>query len=381
MGALTSNRKRADECFSLCSPSPLIHSSKRQYYYCNNQIDTHTAKKPRTSYFYAYEKVIFTPQSSASRLRRYPEPEKLRREVHAPCRLNRVRFWSSGLKRENSGIREKKSIMGNTLRRGYEKAKTNAFDALRYFKVDKNEEVIDLDAEPQKEDGILKDWGEVEIVEGGNEVRSVVSDDHRAVGSDGLQLEPEKLGRKVVHNDAIEEDLAVSNWTKVEDAGKDPGLRVLDREAYEELLSRVNRKYTPNLSSLDFEIKSYEARWQSLRSLHKPKEKRKPEELKKPREDLLRELFVPLTEEEERDVRRALSNSNRRKILVTHENSNIEITGEILQCLNPGLWLNDEVINVYLELLKERERREPKKFLNCHFFNTFFYKKVGDFLI
>lgn len=36
-----------------------------------------------------------------------------------------------------------------------------------------------------------------------------------------------------------------------------------------------------------------------------------------------------------------------------------------------------QVINLYLELLKEREKRDPKKFLKCHFFNTFFYKKVG----
>lgn len=35
-----------------------------------------------------------------------------------------------------------------------------------------------------------------------------------------------------------------------------------------------------------------------------------------------------------------------------------------------------QVINIYFELLKEREKREPKKFLKCHFFNTFFYKKV-----
>lgn len=34
----------------------------------------------------------------------------------------------------------------------------------------------------------------------------------------------------------------------------------------------------------------------------------------------------------------------RRKVLVTHENSNIDITGEILQCLRPGAWLNDEVL-------------------------------------
>ena len=32
---------------------------------------------------------------------------------------------------------------------------------------------------------------------------------------------------------------------------------------------------------------------------------------------------------------------------------------------------------MYLELLKERELREPNKFLKCHFFNTFFYKKVS----
>lgn len=36
---------------------------------------------------------------------------------------------------------------------------------------------------------------------------------------------------------------------------------------------------------------------------------------------------------------------------------------------------------MYLELLKEREKREPKKFLKCHFFNTFFYKKVGVALL
>lgn len=35
-----------------------------------------------------------------------------------------------------------------------------------------------------------------------------------------------------------------------------------------------------------------------------------------------------------------------------------------------------QVINLYLELLKEREEKEPKRFLKCHFFNTFFYKKV-----
>lgn len=49
--------------------------------------------------------------------------------------------------------------------------------------------------------------------------------------------------------------------------------------------------------------------------------------------------------------------------------------------IDPLFFPELQVINVYLELLKERERREPKKFLNCHFFNTFFYKKVGLFFI
>lgn len=39
-----------------------------------------------------------------------------------------------------------------------------------------------------------------------------------------------------------------------------------------------------------------------------------------------------------------------------------------------------QVINVYFELLKEREKREPQNFLKCHFFNTFFYKKVCNLL-
>ena len=32
------------------------------------------------------------------------------------------------------------------------------------------------------------------------------------------------------------------------------------------------------------------------------------------------------------------------KVLVTLENSNIEITGELLLCLRPSAWSNDEVI-------------------------------------
>ena len=90
-----------------------------------------------------------------------------------------------------------------------------------------------------------------------------------------------------------------------------------------------------------------------------------------------REPFIPLTEEEMAEVSHAFSAKNwyvivhvlvfdyligchlccnifcacfcRKKILVSHENSSIDIRGEVLQCLKPGAWLNDEVIFIYFQ--------------------------------
>ncbi|KAI5069130.1 hypothetical protein GOP47_0015431 [Adiantum capillus-veneris] len=86
--------------------------------------------------------------------------------------------------------------------------------------------------------------------------------------------------------------------------------------------------------------------------------------------------FTPLSEEEEEEVCQALNGSNRHEVLVQHEASNIDLSRATLQCLKPGAWLNDEVINLYMELLKERECREQKLYLKCHFFNTFFFNKL-----
>jgi sentrin-specific protease 1 len=54
---------------------------------------------------------------------------------------------------------------------------------------------------------------------------------------------------------------------------------------------------------------------------------------------------------------------------------NIELTGELMRCLRPLTWLNDEVINLYMELLRVRNNRKPDS-LKCHFFNSFFYTKM-----
>ncbi|KAJ6803591.1 putative ubiquitin-like-specific protease 1B [Iris pallida] len=141
--------------------------------------------------------------------------------------------------------------------------------------------------------------------------------------------------------------------------------------AYKELYELANRR-DPKLSSLGIDQNLLEQKLSELRaareaSAEKEKEKGKEE---------LRELFVPLTDEEEEEVSHALYVGSSDELLVTHKASNIEITRRVIRCLDCGGWLNDEVINLYLELLKERERREPNRFLKCHFFNTFFYKKL-----
>ena len=58
---------------------------------------------------------------------------------------------------------------------------------------------------------------------------------------------------------------------------------------------------------------------------------------------------------------------------MTHENSNISITGEVLQCLRPRAWLNDEVnfaflsasMNLVKRLLIELAQAFDKGFSLC----------------
>ncbi|XXG79246.1 hypothetical protein AAC387_Pa09g0359 [Persea americana] len=132
-------------------------------------------------------------------------------------------------------------------------------------------------------------------------------------------------------------------------------------------LQESSKRWDLKSSSLDLEIRLAEEKISTF------KLKDQAEDVD---EDVAYEPFVPLTDVEEDCVSDALFGSNRQEVLVVHDSLNIEITREVLQCLRPGGWLNDEVINLYLELLKEREKRSPQKFLKCHFFNTFFYKKL-----
>ncbi|XP_038719206.1 ubiquitin-like-specific protease ESD4 [Tripterygium wilfordii] len=372
MGALTSNRKRGDEFFKVNQP-PL--------YYNSYVIDSHISKKPRlSSALQTPEQPVVSSNKIVSRLSRYPDLiTKIRREVHAPCRVlkfgssKRLSLDSRPETTRNSDFVDPRDAMGGLLSKNYNNAKEGAFGVLRYFP--KEKEVIDVDNDPAKE-LITEDSSveEVEVMEeDGREWRSVVSGQTTAEAVIGVGGNAKG---KIVEEHSVVTDLSNRN-VRVKNLENMVDSLSLDREivdvsnveVYKKLLESAEKR-TSKLKALEFEIEYNEKKRSSLQSLRLVK---KPQE--KPVEEFPRDPFISLTEEEENQVDHAFL-ANRRRVLATHGKSGIEITGQILQCLRPGAWLNDEVINLYLELLKERELREPEKFLRCHFFNTFFYKKL-----
>lgn len=380
MGALTSYLRRGNDTYSFYLPN------------FDNQIDAHVKKKQKIS--------SLMPQSNNSiafRFNQYPEPEnRIPREIHAPCRGQKLGFnsnfssLSSSRSDNDNRVCEKGGVFDNvgemhapcrghglgfngnstsTSNRSDNRVWGNmglfdkvgeelflkfkwagkcAVESLRFFK--KSEEVVDAGEES------------ADYQDSVSEVIDVVKEgDCEGVEFVENRRENEEMGKEV-------EDASKGLKTLLLVSGDDD---VLELPVHKKLLESAGRR-NHRLGRLSSEIELNEkrlARFQLDRPVEKPDEKGVFE-------DLLCKAFVPLTDEEKDEVYNAFSSYNRRKVLITHENSNIKITGEVLQCLRPGEWLNDEVINVYFELLKEREKREPKKFLKCHFFNTFFYKKL-----
>lgn len=365
MGSLTKNQKRP---YSFGVPKPYQYSPEPYRY----SPDYRSLKKPRFSLKQqSPEKSTLAYNSIVSRLSRYPEIKPpLPREVHAPCKSSKFGFLGSRSSRDlglnSSGYFGKEystparsEKMGNFLSR-YENAKKWALDTIKYPKKDKEVVVVDGDG------GIvaLSDDSSVEEMDMMGDVQE---SDMKIVGE--RNLHPSSSSGLTESDNG---SLRVENAGEMINSLSPEGVVHMGLDVYKKLLKSVDSR-SSKIKSLEFQIEYNEKRWEALRSL---RSLRIPEE--KPEEKVPQEPFVPLTDEELAEVQQAFS-ANRRKVLVTHDSSNIDITGQILLCLRPGAWLNDEVINLYLELLKERERREPKKFLKCHFFNTFFYKKlIGD---
>ncbi|XP_051481927.1 sentrin-specific protease 2 isoform X2 [Apus apus] len=84
------------------------------------------------------------------------------------------------------------------------------------------------------------------------------------------------------------------------------------------------------------------------------------------------ENFPPLTEAMKREVSAALGQGDPEEILSSA--FRLKVTREDLQTLSNLCWLNDEVINFYMNLLMERNRKEG--YPSVHVFSTFFYPKL-----
>eukprot|EP00928_Gymnodinium_smaydae_P096842 TRINITY_DN8634_c0_g1_i1.p1 TRINITY_DN8634_c0_g1~~TRINITY_DN8634_c0_g1_i1.p1 ORF type:complete len:456 (+),score=101.28 TRINITY_DN8634_c0_g1_i1:39-1370(+) len=81
----------------------------------------------------------------------------------------------------------------------------------------------------------------------------------------------------------------------------------------------------------------------------------------------------PLSAEERRLASEALDGGNPKDVLVSR--FSVDLTRQQIECLLPGTWLNDEVINFYYKLLQERSKRPG--YAKCWFANSFFWPKLS----
>uniref|UniRef100_A0A8C8SAQ1 SUMO specific peptidase 1 n=1 Tax=Pelusios castaneus TaxID=367368 RepID=A0A8C8SAQ1_9SAUR len=84
------------------------------------------------------------------------------------------------------------------------------------------------------------------------------------------------------------------------------------------------------------------------------------------------EEFPEITEEMEKEIKSVFRSGNQDEIL--SEAFRLTITRKDIQTLNNLNWLNDEIINFYMNLLMERSKE--KGLPTVHAFNTFFFTKL-----
>ncbi|XP_004863156.1 sentrin-specific protease 1 isoform X2 [Heterocephalus glaber] len=82
--------------------------------------------------------------------------------------------------------------------------------------------------------------------------------------------------------------------------------------------------------------------------------------------------FPEITEEMEKEIKNVFRNGNQDEVL--SEAFRLTITRKDIQTLNHLNWLNDEIINFYMNMLMERSKE--KRLPSVHAFNTFFFTKL-----
>ncbi|RWR95287.1 ubiquitin-like protein-specific protease ESD4 isoform X1 [Cinnamomum micranthum f. kanehirae] len=356
MGALSENGKPFEDAFRLNCVLPSRCSSDPR-----RILDRPSSKKcTTTSMQSAPDRALSsqTPETLTSRIRKFPPASPFLRVVHAPQR--NLKFFGSSVRKPQ----EVKPVlecgkMGNFVSTGeysarVKKAKAEAFGSLRWL--GKVERASNAGKEPSKDGN--QHLEDLSLVEDNRLIDGALSD---RLTSEVCLPEPSTPTSQSPPSSSI---VSIDAGKMMETSMVNHvDIKVRRPPLYKELYKTSERRNSKS-SILDFEIRLAQKKISALKLIRQEEEA------------VPHEPFILLTREEEDYVSHALCGSNRRELLVTHEGSNIEITREVLQCLKPRAWLNDEVINVYLELLKERERRDPKGFLKCHFFNTFFYKKL-----
>ena len=104
--------------------------------------------------------------------------------------------------------------------------------------------------------------------------------------------------------------------------------------------------------------------------------KKKAEQLEKSRKELEKQKsleFPDLSNDALSIVKNVLGPGNPGEVFVSGFNA--EITRSDLSTLRDTTWLNDEVVNFYFNLIKQRSEKD-KNLPKVHVFNTFFYPKI-----
>ncbi|KAE9609598.1 hypothetical protein Lal_00006733 [Lupinus albus] len=311
--------------------------------------------------------VSLPSKSTVSRLSRYPEAKPpLQREVHAPCTSRKFPLSTTSTTESSITFHNVVYIGDDNNNSLYIKHQKARDDALASIRLIKGKEVVEVDR--VNHNAVVVEDDEYE----GPSVLTLQKSQENDVAT--VSQIHDDLDDKVIDacnqqhfTPPVVSDLNNSNLKMLDSLSLSPERDFSSVQAYKKLIEAVdNPTRRDAFERLSYEIRINEERMKAL-DLLRPK--------KELVEEVPRELFVPLTKEEKAEVAHAFC-VKRKEALVTHEKSNIEISVDKFRCLMPGAWLNDEVINLYLELLKEREKRESHKFLKCHFFNTFFYKKL-----
>ncbi|ERN02234.1 ubiquitin-like-specific protease ESD4 [Amborella trichopoda] len=407
MGVLTNNRKRPNDLFSLrsspcgskCSSGFVSNfaDSEHNSAFCNKRARL-SSLPPNSDPIPSQNLVQPKPIVNSST---YPSPAPLRRSVLGPVRPSKFSLAANQVTRSHNYMpnffrsSEKPEVLGGgfvgKMERGltrvvqnmYNGAKNDAFSFLRSSRKDQNingheDSYVDLNLESgilvnmANEDMPVEDYRRLVSAHVSRQwdlddkpFKKIVTVDlpkHLPLHFESSN-EPSSSGSGLIAaSQKTDEDIKTDSLTRSHKDGK-----VRTSCAYKELHESAQKRNS-NLSRLELEVKLNTRKFETLMFISQSQKEKVEDSLHKPLE--------PLSNEDEANVSRALQGGSRHEVLVVHKSSNIEITRSILQCLLPGAWLNDEVINLYLELLKEREKRDPKHFLKCHFFNTFFYKKL-----